>query len=386
MVDQLPSAFVRTYLKTVGIAPDIIKRFQQNHLFVSDYNHYMIRHHLKQISAHDTRLIRTLQPGFQSKTVWAFVFEEGVESWRARLVMSIKKQNVLVRFIRRTRERLTSHILKHAVIIARNRKDDLPDITIPITYTPRGDPYFAAAFAGHFKTGADEKDTFVVHVRREQTSQRVVQMFWEDYRWDHQKGKKSVYRFLEENKHSLADAVAEIHSVADRWGHNGFCDLVSEYLMEYMNKTLFSGGSSMDRLHKFVTTDRLLASYIWTTNFGTDEQRTQLVYDLKISLTNQKAFIRSRTVEELQANIERKSVAHQKLNASIYDDVPPHIWRRVEECKENLASAKRGVRVGFTGRYISSDDIAAAETSLKNAYREADRWIGQNRKKLSSAP
>jgi hypothetical protein len=256
-------------------------------------------------------------------------------------------------------------------------------MTIPIVYTLKGDPYFAAALAGHFSTGTDDKDTFVIHVSREKTSQRVVEIFWRDYRWDHKRGARAVHQFLTDNKDNLAQAIEQIHSVGTRWSHGGFCDIVSEYLMKYMNETLFSGGPSMDRLHKFATTDPVLASYIWTTNFGTEKLRAQLVYDLKISLTNQKAFIRSTTLEELQANLARKCTAYQRSNASIYDDVPPHIWMRVEECKKNLQIAKRGVAVGRMGRYISSDDIAAAEMNLKDAYREADRWIGMHRKKKS---
>lgn len=384
----LPPVFVRVFLKATGIHQDIIIRYQQRSMSIYSYDRWIIDNHLARLglSSRDVQTIGGLCPGFQHRRVWEFVFMEGTESWRSRLVMILRKQSILKRFIRRIRDRVVS-IMKHATIIARNRKDGLPDVVIPIVYTLKGDPYFAAAFAGNFSTGSNDKDTFVVHVSREKTSQRVVEIFWRDYRWDRKRGKQAIYQFLEDNKENLADATEKIRSVGTRWDHPGFCDIVSDYLMEYINKTLFGGGTSMGRLHMFATTDPVLASYIWSTNFGTEELRTQLVYDLKISLTNQRAFIRSTTLEELQANLSRKSSAYQKANASVYDDVPPHIWKRVEECKTNLQIAQRGVPVGLRGkRYISSDDIAAAESNLQDAYREADRWIGRHRKRKSGSP
>lgn len=50
-------------------------------------------------------------------------------------------------------------------------------------------------------------------------------------------------------------------------------------------------------------------------------------------------------------------------------------WKKAEE---DLQHCKEGVRIGFYGRYISSDSIQAEQQRRLDIKKEMDRWIAKH--------
>lgn len=275
-------------------------------------------------------------------------------------------------------------VQRKGVIIARNRKDAQPDVVIPIVYTDASDPYFATAFSGRFGKTLTPDGSFVVHTQRENTTQRAVEIFWREYRWDHARGRDAVFKHLDEMKTMgrLHETILAMYNLGEKWGYPDFHELTNEYLMRYLEKTIYNdNGNSFHRLSQFVSGDPILATYIWETNFDTEKKRFQLVATLRISMTNQAGFLKAQTLDDLTSYLSKKTMNLKKRKESIYDSVPMDLWRQVEHATADLETAKKGTRVGITGRYISSDNIAAAQEKVRQAYIRCDQWIGRQAKK-----
>lgn len=274
---------------------------------------------------------------------------------------------------------------KEGVLIIRNRKDQMPDIRVNIRFYPSMDCYFETAFSGRFSKDLED-GCFVIHTKREGTSQRVVQIYWEIYRKDKKAGKMALYEYLDQHKSSvedLTDAMAEVQAVA-KWDMMGyFVMLTQEYLMDYINDTFYNKSfKTSDRLLRFTSMDPIKAEYIWSVNFATEKQRFALAGELGIALRDQNKFIKSKNVEELQCLVKNKKNALQKHRSSIYDDLPTHIWNKIKDAENKLKQAEAGTPIGLFGRsrYYSSEDIEAARFCLKQAWIKADQWVGNNKK------
>jgi hypothetical protein len=273
---------------------------------------------------------------------------------------------------------------KNGVIIARNRKYKLPDVEIEISYYPKMDPYFVSAFSGRF--GKDlENGKLVIHTKKEGTNQEVVNIYWNIYRRNKMNGKQVVFDYLDNHKDNLDELENAINTIAavgiwDTFGY--FTGLVGDYIISYMNTTAYNKGlTTLVRMRNFIDNDPIMAEYIWNTNFNTEKKRFAFAADMEIGKRDQNKFIKANGISELRSYIATKEENMRKKNSSIYDDMPQHLWDKIKKAEKELKSAKDGVRVGRCGRYISSDQIDSAQNMLKNAWVDADKWVGKNRAK-----
>jgi len=285
----------------------------------------------------------------------------------------------LRRFKTRVMERYRKN-LHTETIIARNRKDGYPDQEYPIRFHIRDD-FWMTAFYGHMKGGM-ENNKFVVFVNREQTTQAAVKIF-SDFTMDSASGKRSVYEHIDGHT-SVEDLQLRLDHLlilGDKWYNPHFTACVMGYLQDYIDRTLYrlKNTTSFQRLSLFVNEQPILATYIWKANFSKPEQRAALAEVLKIARKRQNAFIRSQSIEDLK----QWTVKVVSSSRSQYDDLPPHLQQRIKTAEAALQQARRGSRVGFTGWYISSDAIQAAETRVQDAWREADKWLGHQRLKAT---
>lgn len=272
---------------------------------------------------------------------------------------------------------------REETLILRNKKDNLPDVHVRIRYYPQRDTYFESAFSGRFKRDLED-GCFVIHTKREGTNQRVLEIYWDIYRRDAAKGRTAVYEYLDAHKTSedgFSEAVDTILAVSkyDTFGY--FVGLAESYIHRYLSDTLYNKGlTSTNRLHQFVTKDTVLARYIWGFNFNTEKKRFALVADLEIATRDQNKLVRSETMEQLKEMIEHKRTTIRKQRSTIYDDLPPQLWERIQKAEKRLREARVGTPVGFRGaRYINSEDIQQAEYMVKQAWVDADRYVGKLR-------
>lgn len=327
----------------------------------------------------------------QKRTPGSFVyggyysFYENMENVRIRMGTILLRMETF-RFIKKwIVEWHRGH--REGVIIIRNRKDKLPDIRLTIRFHPVVDGYFGAAFSGRF--GKDLEDgCFVIHTKREGTSQRVVEIYWGIYRKDRRAGKKALYAYLDDHSTSVEDlttALAEVQSISkwDMMGH--FVSMTQEYLMNYIESTLYNKSfTSMERLRRFTSTDPVKAGYIWSVNFSTEKERFALAGELEIAVRNQKRFIASPTIQDLQFLLQQKVSVLRKHNSTIYDDLPANLWNNIKDAEMRVKRAEAGTPMGCRGvRYYSSEDMEAARYSLKQAWIKADQWVGRSKRQSS---
>jgi len=198
--------------------------------------------------------------------------------------------------------------LQHETLILRNRRDRLPDVRIGITYSPRRDPYFVAAFAMNFEKDFED-GRLIIHTAREGMSQETVRLYWEEYRA--YKNKQGILDFIHEQKKAgkLAVTLEQFMMISGKWMDPEFGEIITSFLQDYMDKTIYArfGNNSIQRLQMFIDKDPLVAEHIWNANFSTRRSRQALVDHLDISLKNQKAFIEADTMDQLRAVIQRKT-------------------------------------------------------------------------------
>jgi ElaB/YqjD/DUF883 family membrane-anchored ribosome-binding protein len=270
---------------------------------------------------------------------------------------------------------------KQGVLLLRNRKDRLPDLKVAIRFHPQVDTYFDAAFSGRFPKDLED-GCFVVHTKREGTTQRALQIYWEVYRNDKEAGAKALFAYLDDHKTDVNGLTEAMGSVAalekyDPWGH--FVALAHDYLDHYLQKTLYHKSfKSLERIYRFLTHDPVLAGYIWGVNFHTEKQRFALAADLGIAVREQKKFIQAQTMDDLRAMLEKKKELLHKRHRSIYDNLPDHLKQQIQTAQERHKKALTGTRVGLYGVYYSSEEIEASRQNAKEAWRRADQWIGKN--------
>lgn len=274
--------------------------------------------------------------------------------------------------------------VKYGSILARNRKNNCPDIRVTIKYRPAIDHYFEVAFSGRFKKDLED-GCFVIHTKKEGTTQDVVVMYCL-YRSNALEGKRQVYAYLDKHKSSVDefDMVVQAIYATAKWDTNGcFVNLVQDYIMEYCKSTLYNKSfKSAQRLLRFTTHDLVLAEYIWMVNFDTEKKRFALVSDLELAVRHQNKLLRANNISELKTMLEKTMMVNQKRNSSIYDDLPPQYWKAIQDVEARHQSAVNGTPVGGYGvRYYNSEEIEATRTMVKQAWIKADQWIGRNKNK-----
>lgn len=265
-------------------------------------------------------------------------------------------------------------VLQTRTIIARNKKDAKLDLFVDITYNPKSDPFWSTAFTTQMK-GGFENGMYLVFVNRENTTQEAVSIY-AAFKRSQNDAKTLIDNYVLSGTNFEA-RMRELAVLGDKWMTPAFSEYVLSISERYINDTLYNldKTNSRERLSLFIMKNRLLAEYIWSVNFSTETERRALGTLLKISSKNLSGFVKSSTIDELEKYLSFRSTGPK----TIYDRLPPHLKQQITRAEANLASAKNGIRVGLMGRYISSDEINAAQNKLNDLWKDADRWISKNR-------
>ena len=286
----------------------------------------------------------------------------------ARHKTTLKKIATMVTMWYRTK------VLVTQTIIARNKKDGLEDLYVDITYNPKFDPFWTTALSTQMK-GGFENGMYLVFVNRENTTQEAVSIY-ATFKRSSNEGKKLIDDYVLSGN-NFEKRMRELSVLGDKWMTPAFSDYVLSIAERYINDTLYNLNktNSRERLTLFITKNRAFAEYIWSVNFSTDTERRALGTLLNISSKNMSGFVKSSSIDDLEKYISFRSTGPK----TVYDRLPPHIKQKITRAEADLASAKAGVRVGLLGRYISSDEINAAQNKLNDLWKDADRWISKNR-------
>lgn len=311
----------------------------------------------------------------------SLTYQKFRELLRQNMVRILLWKRVFRVFIRHCVEWYRHRVLVKAHIIARNKKDNLPDQIMEMRYHPVHDMYFEGAFSGRFTKNLEKMPNgtlaYVIHVSRMGTTQEAIALYCL-YTCNPWEGRLHVKQFIEDSAtdtNRLERVIQILEMIGRELMKPSFSGLCAEYLHTYIEETLLQkkGMNSTQRLERFIRQNPVLAEYIWKGNFASETRRETLGSQLQISKRNMGGFKRSSTLAELREFVDRK------LNKkdSLLDQLPPHVWKKIENAENALASARGGVRVGLFGHYISSDAVTAAQTRLREAWKEADRWIGR---------
>jgi len=261
-------------------------------------------------------------------------------------------------------------------LIVRNRKDGLPDQRMAFRFRP-SHPYWSTAFSGRFsKDMIEGQNTFLLRVGQMGISVETIKMYCSLTFERHQDDRQKILEdFLLNGKEKdpyevFCEKIQMCASLFQMWCDDPYQVLIENIMTKYINKTLHNKGfSSLRRLELFIKQDQYLSRYIWETNFSSEKERRCLGVAMGISVKQLGGFVRSDTQDQLMEWIQRKK---QPVGTK-YDKLPDHLQREITQKQELLDRARRG-----TGIYISSDEINACERNLFDAWRKADKWIGQN--------
>lgn len=286
-------------------------------------------------------------------------------------------QRIMRRVVGMITEWYHNKVLRSGVVVARNRKDLLPDQKFEVRYHPR-EGYFATAFSGRF--GADlENGEYVIKVKAAGTSQDAIGLYCV-FTSNHSEGRSRLFAHLDQALLDGLDSFRQTYGCVVRLGElfldEHFTRLCESYIYQYMEDTILNqnGFSSLQRLERFISVKPVLAEHIWTENLSTQQERATLATQLKISKRNMGGFKNATTTADLQKFIVRKWDSKR----SLLDDLPKHLWDRIQNAETEYEFARRGHRVGLRGWYISSDSIDVARNRLRNAWRDADVWISHH--------
>jgi hypothetical protein len=220
-------------------------------------------------------------------------------------------------------------------------------------------------------------------VNKHNTSQEAVRIVCE-FTINSDQGTKLLHQYLDSQTTSIETfqyAMQSLFTLYEMWNMENVATACSDYMESYINSTLYKKRNkygnlepSINRLDLFTSRNPVLAEHIWRTNFSTEKSREILGVALNINMKNIGGLKRAKSIGELKQYIDKR----RSLDMSINDKLPPHIWTKIENAQKLVNQAKGGVRVGWSGRYINSEEIAMAENRLREAWREADKWLGKN--------
>jgi hypothetical protein len=194
--------------------------------------------------------------------------------------------------------------LKTAKIIARHPDKD--DIHIEFPYNPHFNTYLHSACSGLYQKDF-QNGYYIFPVDLNHTTQEAM-VVYSIYRQTF--NKYEVFSYLlndfQQKKYN------SLYIIGDLFLDTTFQNICSEFLMNYMDKTLYNSRyACIKRLKMFIQDNPNIAQYIWETNFSKEKERKTLAFSLNISLKNINGFIRSNTLDELQIYIDHKS-CHKK--------------------------------------------------------------------------
>lgn len=261
-------------------------------------------------------------------------------------------------------------------IIARNKKDDTPDVVCTILYHPHEifwNTVFETLMTGGMEV-IDGERVFVVPVHKLGTTQEAVSIFCA-FKDCPSVGKNIIRRHLKESEDvdDLTQRMSSLLVLADTWDSPPFYAASMEYVSDYLSATLDGKGCSKTRLRKFLDNDPIVAEYLFKSNFDAEKKRGILGASLNISHKMMGGFKKSQTLEDLKQYLQKKKMVDNITN--IYDQVSDDLKARLRRAQKMLQLARLGRPVGTTGWYISGDDIAIALQKLADVRREADQYI-----------
>lgn len=277
--------------------------------------------------------------------------------------------------------RYHTKFMKNQELVVKNKKDNQPDRIMTVYYHSLFNDFWPHALSSGF-SGSFENNRYVVYTNRENTSQEAVSLVCM-YSKNRVHGLKYIenefFRLSEMDYVTFEQWVQKLCVISDKWFYNSILDLISNFFVKYIEDTLGSSWlrSCVRKIELFVTKNPNMAQYIWETNYNTEKHRINFAIKANIGKKYFNGFIKAQTIGELKQYLDKRL----KTNKTVYDDLPLHMKNKIRDAEYNVLSARRGSRVGWTGIYISSDQINQAENILHNLWKEADKYI--SKKKLT---
>ena len=272
-----------------------------------------------------------------------------------------------------------SRFIKTHDLIVKNKKDKQPDQMMTVYYHSLFNAFWPHALSSGFG-GSFENGHYVVYTNKENTSQEAVYLLC-TYSKNRSHGLQFIidefYKYSEMEYSIFENWVQRLCVIADKWFYQTILDSISNLFIQYIEDTLGSKWikSYVRKIELFVTKNKNMAQYIWETNYNTEKDRINFAIKASIGKKFFNGFIKAQTIGELQQYLEKRLL----VNKTVYDDLPLHMKKKIREAEHNVLAARRGVRVGRTGIYISSDSISQAESILHNLWRDADKYISSKR-------
>jgi hypothetical protein len=377
LMKRVPWEFTRTYLEIKGLGyysyyneficdifDDLLKPFSKHEIqLLFKYRHQLVN------------IIKSYKKVMNDISIKEYIFNDILNHYKLKIAS--KK---IVTFVIETYK---TKFLIYKEIIARNRKDGLPDVICPVFYNPKKHEYLHAAFSGAFRGGIED-GRLVIYTKKMETTQEAVKIYC-TYITNQFQGQKMLDEYFIENLSKgydfFKEAIESVCKIADICLFPTLQDDCSQYLMKYINSTLYNRGyKSIKRLHLFLETNPILAHHIWITNFATEEERLSLGYQLDISTRNLNGFVKSTSINELKEYLDKKK-QFQNVK-TIYDNLPNDMKLKISKAENDLISAKKGHSIGLYGAvYISSDEIDVAQNRLNVLWKNADRYLSTQSKK-----
>jgi hypothetical protein len=255
-------------------------------------------------------------------------------------------------------------------IIVKN--EDKLDLLLQIRYRDGHDTFWEIAFSGRFK---DPEGEMTLNCDEAGLSRRAVILACM-FKNEPKVTEPKILEFIgaADTTEKLEKRMRDIVSLGEQWEMPLLVELPSLFLEKYIQETIKSGGGALERLRRFLEMNPLLASYIWTHNFGTAQEREHLAIVLQIPQKCCGGFKKAETPEKLLEYVRFK----EKLQGQGDLGLPPELQARITRTQEDLQQAKK--RLMLSGvitweRFVSVNEVDAINTRLRSLLSEADRYI-----------
>lgn len=325
-----------------------------------------------------TRKFQQLGERKVARIVVRFPFQKSMmkyvdsDDFMIRIGCMLLVKNAMRKFVRMMVQWYRNTILKKGMIHIHNKKENIVYPSLEMHYNPKYDGFWEAAFSGRV---GGQVGHYNVFVNRDKISFESVKVFVE---YKNTRQNMELKRHIEEASTDgmrFGTVFQEMCTIADRWDDPKLMEMLTTYLDKYMEETLCNNRlQSAKRIETFIQRKPIVAQYIWTTNMEATKTRERIAFQLGISNRNRNLFVKSETIEEMgQHLVKRQKSSH-------YDGLPEDMKIKITRAENDVKKAKEGMRVGLRGRYISSDEIAAAQVRLHELWKDADRWLSKHKK------
>lgn len=222
-------------------------------------------------------------------------------------------------------------------IIVKN--EDKLDLLLQIRYRDGHDTFWEIAFSGRFK---DPEGEMTLNCDEAGLSRRAVILACM-FKNEPKVTEPKILEFMgaADTTEKLEKRMRDIVSLGEQWEMPLLVELPSLFLEKYIQETIKSGGGALKRLRRFLEMNPLLASYIWTHNFGTAQEREHLAIVLQIPQKCRGGFKKAETPEKLLEYVRFK----EKLQGQA----------RITRTQEELQQAKEKLRLSGVetwGRFV----------------------------------